>query len=230
MKKGNLTIQEWPSNDRPYEKLEQQGVGALSDAELIAIIISSGTSGKTSVEIAMQLLQMAEDASFLHTASLEEMQQINGIGRVKALRLKAAIELGLRINNYVVHQEKTNLGTCTKAIFHFENKMRFLPREEFHVALLNVKQDLIRTVQVSTGNIKSIELDAREIFREAIRGNAAGIILAHNHPSGDPMPSSADLRTTKKIVELGNELSIQVLDHIIVGAKASISLKAEGYF
>lgn len=230
MMNSNLTIQEWPRNDRPYEKLEQMGVNSLSDAELIAIIISSGTSGKTSVEIARQLLKLDENISFLQIASLEEMQEINGIGRVKALRLKAAIELGTRINNFIINQEKTNLGNCHKAILHFENKMRFLPREEFHIALLNVKQELIRMVQVSTGDIKSIELDSREIFREAIRANAAGIILAHNHPSGDPKPSAADISTTRKIVALGKELSIQILDHIIVGAKATISLKAEGYF
>jgi len=225
-----LTIQEWPIDDRPYEKLEQTGVRSLSDAELLAIIISSGMNGKTSVEIAMQLLSLSDDLSFLQRASLEELQQVPGIGRVKALRIKAAIEIGNRVGNFIATQEKENLGNCHRAMLYFENQLKYLPREEFHIALLNVRQELIRTVQVSTGNIKSIELDAREIFREAIRSNAAGMILAHNHPSGDPRPSEKDIITTQKISKLGEQLKVNILDHIIVGAKSSLSLKAEGFF
>ena len=224
-----LTIQEWPLADRPYEKLEQLGAKALSDAELVAAVISSGMNGKTSVEIAMQLLAIDDNIGFLQMASLEELQKVSGIGRVKAIRIKASIELGNRVNNYVANQEREHLNSCHKAILYFENQLRFLPREEFHLAMLNIKQELIRTVQVSTGNIKSIELDVREIFREAIRSNAAGVILAHNHPSGDPTPSERDIITTKKIYEMGKQLDVHILDHIIVGAKESISLKAAGY-
>ncbi len=225
-----LTMQEWPLAERPYEKLEQLGADKLSDAELIAIILTSGTNGNTSMEIALKLLSSVENIGFLDTASLEDMQQINGIGRVKAIRLKAAMEIGKRINDFLIHQEQKNLGDYQKAIFYFAGKMKYLPREEFHVALLNLKHNLIRTVQVSTGNIQSIDVDGREIFREAIRSNAAGLILAHNHPSGDPTPSQNDILTTRKIVAMGKDLNIEVLDHIIVGTKASISFKAEGYF
>ncbi|NLM19944.1 MAG: DNA repair protein RadC [Clostridiaceae bacterium] len=227
--KTKMTIQEWPLADRPYEKLEQLGAKALSDAELVAAVISSGMNGKTSVELAMQLLATYENIGFLQMASLEELQKVSGIGRVKAIRIKAAIEIGNRVNNYVANQEREHLNSCHKAILYFENQLRFLPREEFHLAMLNIKQELIRTVQVSTGNIKSIELDVREIFREAIRSNAAGVILAHNHPSGDPTPSERDIITTKKIYEMGKQLDVHILDHIIVGAKESISLKAAGY-
>ena len=145
-------------------------------------------------------------------------------------RIKAAIEIGNRVGNFIATQENENLGNCQRAMLYFENQLKYLPREEFHIALLNVRQELIRTVQVSTGNIKSIELDAREIFREAIRSNAAGIILAHNHPSGDPRPSEKDIITTQKISKLGEQLKVNILDHIIVGAKSSLSLKAEGFF
>lgn len=226
---GKLTMQEWPAMERPYEKLEQCGETALSDAELISILLTSGTNGNTSLEIALKLLSMVENIGFLDSASLEDMQKVNGIGRVKAIRLKAAMELGKRINNFLICQKQENLGSYHQAILHFTNKMKYLPREEFHVALLNIKNDLIRTVQVSTGDLASINIDGREIFREAIRSNAAGLILAHNHPSGDPKPSRHDLVTTQKIVAMGKELNIAVLDHVIVGSKASISLKAEGY-
>ncbi|MGI6579825.1 MAG: RadC family protein [Saccharofermentanales bacterium] len=224
-----LTIQEWPLADRPYEKLEQLGTKALSDAELVAAVISSGVNGKTSVELAMQLLTIYDNIGFLQTASPEELQKVAGIGRVKAIRIKAAVELGYRVSNCIANQEREQLNSCQRAILYFENQLRFLPREEFHLALLNIKQELIRTVQVSTGDIKSIELDAREIFREAIRSNAAGVILAHNHPSGDPTPSERDIVTTKKIYEIGKQLNVHILDHIIIGAKESISLKAAGY-
>ena len=196
----------------------------------MAAVISSGMNGKTSVDLAMQLLAAYDNIGFLQMASLEELQKVSGIGPVKAIRIKAAIELGNRVNNYVANQTREQLSSCHKAIIYFENQLRFLPREEFHLALLNIKQELIRTVQVSTGNIKSIELDAREIFREAIRSNAAGIILAHNHPSGDPTPSERDIITTKKIYEMGKQLDVHILDHIIVGAKKSTSLKAAGFF
>ncbi len=224
-----LTMREWPKAERPYEKLECQGPSSLTEAELIAIILSSGRSGQTSVDLALKLLKQVENIGLLNQASLEELQTVSGIGRVKAIRLKAAVELGQRVNNYLALTEPAKLGGVSQAILHFTNQMKLLPREEFHVALLNLKHDLIRTIQVTTGNISSIELDPREIFREAIRSNAAGIILAHNHPSGDPSPSSQDIKTTKAIVAMGKDLRISVLDHIIVGAKASVSLREEGY-
>lgn len=227
--KETLRMNEWPAYDRPYEKMEMLGARSLSDTELIAIILGSGKNGKTSVELARQLINLLGGFTFVESASLEELRQISGIGRVKAIRLKAAIELGKRMSNALAHDQKQNIGSSDSALLYFANLMQSLPREEFYVALLNVKQDLIRVVQVATGDIKSIELDAREIFREAIRSNAAGIILAHNHPSGDPSPSEQDILTTQKIISLGQELRVPILDHIIVGVKKSISMRAEGY-
>ncbi|NLZ71078.1 MAG: DNA repair protein RadC [Clostridiaceae bacterium] len=228
--KQKLTMNEWPELERPYEKMEQYGSGVLSDAELIAIIISSGINGKTSLEVAMELLKKVENLEFLNLASLEELQTVDGIGRVKSIRLHAAIELGKRIQHFVKNEEKEDLHNSSNAIAYFNNRLKYLPREEFHVALLNIKQKLIRSVQVATGDVKSIQIDAKEIFREAVRCNAAGIILAHNHPSGEPDPSMEDIKTTKMIAKIGNELNIPVLDHIIVSAKATISLKSAGYF
>jgi len=229
--KPKLTINEWPELERPYEKMEQYGPNILTDAELIAIIISSGTNGKTSLEVAIELLKKVENLSLLNAAGLEELQTVNGIGRVKSIRLRAAIELGKRIQHYVETEEKEDLHCSKNAINFFNNHLKYLPREEFHVALLNIKHEMIRTVQVATGNLMSIKhIDTKEIFREAIRSNAAGIILAHNHPSGEPNPSIEDIQTTKLIVKKGEELGIQVLDHIIVASKSSISLKASGYF
>ncbi len=227
--KETLRVNDWPLLERPYEKLEILGETALSDTDLLAILIASGKNGKTSVEIARQLIHQVGGFRFLDSASLEDLRQIPGIGKVKAIRIKAALEIGKRMSNTLAHEQKENIGSASEAMLYFMNLLQSLPREEFYVALLNVKQELIRTVQVMTGDIKSVELNARELFREAIRYNAAGLILAHNHPSGDPTPSEQDVTTTRKIMQLGNELGVSVLDHIIVGMKSSISMRAEGF-
>lgn len=231
MKDGKkLKMKELPASERPYEKLEKSGAEALSDAELMAIIIKTGSKTETSVAVAQKLLKQGSDEGLngLHELSLEQLKKISGIGRVKALQIKAVMELSKRaalsgMGDKIVIKCPEDVSRIMM------EEMRHLKKEVFKVILLNTKNRIIRTVVVSTGSLNASIVHPREAFSEAVKSGASCVIFVHNHPSGDPEPSKEDIETTGRLTEAGNVLGIGVIDHIILGNGKYISLKEKGF-
>ena len=216
---------------RPYERLEHHGASALSDAELLAIMIRSGSGGLSALQVAGELLALdhsGEGISFLKDLSLEEIRSCRGMGRVKALTIKSALELGKRSMLMTPYWKNTQIKSPEDAIALFEYRMSDLRKEEVHVVLLDTRHRLIRHVVVSSGGLASTGVFPRELFREAIKSNASAIVLAHNHPSGDPKPSQDDISTTQSLHKAASIIGIDLIDHIIVGRGRSTSMKQEG--
>ena len=207
------SIAAMPAEDRPREKLRQRGASALSDAELVAIFLRTGMKGRSAIDLAKDLLRRHPLASLV-SAPLEELSKTKGIGPTKAIQLKAAFELARRLS---LPRKRTPVNTPAEAAQLVREEMRDLDREEFRVLLLNTKNALIRVADVSRGSLNASIVEPREVFKDAIAASAAGMILVHNHPSGDPTPSSEDIAITKRLVKAGELLNIAVLDHIILG-------------
>lgn len=226
-----LKIKEMPVYERPYEKLEKYGAETLSDAELLGIIIKSGTKGENSVQVAQRLINENTDKKgyyFLERMSIDELVSIKGIGKVKAIQLKAIFEIAKRINNNL-HVKKVNISTPELAYEELSRYLRYEAEENFRILLCDIKCNLIVNKLIAKGELNSVSIEAREIFRPAVSYSAANVILAHNHPSGDYTPSREDILFTKKIIEVGKTLGIAVVDHIIVGYNGFCSLREGKY-
>lgn len=218
-----VTIKELPAELRPRERLLAAGVQALSNAELLAILLRTGTKTESALDVARRLLSRPDGLQFLAGATLEELQQQKGIGLAKAAELKAALELGRRLaafnlNRTVIRNPQDVAGLLL-------DEMRFLDRENFRTISLNTKNQVLGIDNVSVGSLNSSLAHPREVFKDPIRRSAAAIILAHNHPSGDPTPSQEDILVTRRLVEAGRILGIEVLDHLIIGDGRFASLK-----
>lgn len=222
-----LTIKELPEDLRPRERMFQVGSQGLSNAELLAILLRTGNQGESALDLANRILKEGQGLEFLARASLEELTRIQGIGIAKASQIKAAVELGRRLALYKAEQTFT-INSPESAASLLMDEMRFLDREHFKVVLLNTKNNVIGINTVSVGSLSASVVHPRELFKQAILKSAAALILAHNHPSGDPTPSREDLEVTKRLVEAGDLLGIQVLDHLIIGNGRYVSLKAQG--
>ncbi len=227
---SSLTMKEIPETERPYEKAERAGVRTLTDAELLAVLLTSGRSGETAVQTAQRALVMSGGLAGLLETSLEELRGLPGIGRVKSIRILAAVELGQRAVAERRSCTRPPASGPEEVIRYVEADMRYLPREEFHVLLLDTRNRVIKSVKISQGGLAAAVIHPRDIFREAVKANAAAIVLVHNHPSGDSAPSRVDIESTKRFTEIGSMMGIPVLDHIIVGAESSSSLKQLGLF
>ncbi len=226
----HLTMRSLPVEDRPCEKLLASGAQSLTDAELLAVIIRSGTRQESAISLCQRIL--AEDQSgcgltFLQESSLEELMLLPGIGQVKAAQLKAAVEIGNRAASGVSRARRL-IRTPQDAISLLESEMRTLPREELRIVLLDVRNRVIRISRVSEGGLSASVIYPRDLFREAVKANAAALILAHNHPSGDATPSREDLDTTRRLAEAGEMMGVKVVDHVILAAGGSISFKQRG--
>jgi DNA repair protein RadC len=216
-----LKIKELPEIERPYEKLELHGEKTLSNAELLAIIIKNGTKEKTSVEMANEILNLNTnqdkgDLNFLRELSLEELKNLKGIGRVKAIQIKATCELATRMSkpsNYKKVQIKSPKDVANLLM----SDLRFEKREIVKVIILNNKNIVLKILDVAIGSGNFSNLNIRYILSETIRINAPKIILVHNHPSGDSTPSGADIIVTNKLKEAAEILNIELLDHIVIG-------------
>lgn len=221
-----LTMQELPLIDRPYEKLEMFGSRALSEADLLAILIGTGFQGSTALDIAQKMLSSYKQLQELSNLSLQELSAFRGIGKAKALRIQAAFELGRRS----FHQQKQTVNPIIKTtqdVFRLlGEEMGHLDQEELHVLLLDCKCKLIRQIPLSVGGLNQSFVHPRDVFRDAIRSNAAGLILVHNHPSGDPTPSSADIQSTRQLKEMGDQLGIRLLDHVVIAGEEAVSIMA----
>lgn len=226
VKSMNL-IKEVPIQSRPRERLEQYGEKALANHELLAILLRTGTKGTNVITLALSMLNQFENLYYLKTASCQELMTVAGIGRIKAIELKAAIELGLRISQ--ASQIKIGqITSSTKAGEMLLLEMRGLQQEHLVVLYLNTKNEIIKKETIFIGGLNSSIAHPREIFRGAVRYSAARMIVGHNHPSGNPEPSEADIQFTRRMSECGELMGIDLLDHIIIGEQEFISLKEIG--
>ncbi|NMB96156.1 MAG: DNA repair protein RadC [Clostridiaceae bacterium] len=226
-----LKMKDLPINERPYEKLEKYGAEMLSDAELLAIIIKTGTRNETSVSLAQRILARDEEGkgiAALHDFSLEQLRSISGIGKVKAIQIKAAMELSKRVASAIGNNGKIIIRSSNDVSRLLMEDMRHLKKEVFKVLLLNTKNHLIKQMNVSVGSLNASIVHPREVFSEAVKTGCSSVIFVHNHPSGDPEPSKEDIDTTRKLADAGKILGINVLDHIIIGNGIYVSLKEKG--
>ncbi len=223
-------INQWAEDDRPREKFLLKGKSALSDSELLAILIGSGSRNESAVQLCQRILASSENnLNTLGKMSISQLMQFKGIGEAKAISIAAALELGRRRREEDTIELKKI--TSSKAVFDImQPVIGELPHEEFWVLYLNNSNKVIYKAQLSKGGITGTVVDIRIIFKMAFEQNATGLILSHNHPSGKLMASEADLKITKRIKEAGQTLEIQVLDHIIITENGYLSFQDEGIF
>lgn len=213
----NEAIKQWPESDRPREKLVNSGASALSDSELVAILIGSGSGSKNALDLARELLVKFDGLTGLEAATVEEIRKTRGIGEVKAITIKAGLELGRRFRDGSSQSVSPPIRVSEDAARIYMPQMKNVRKEMFKVALLNTKNRIVKTVTISEGGLASAVVEPREVFNPAIRESASGVILLHNHPSGDPDPSDDDINLTRRLTDAGRLINIKVLDHIIIG-------------
>ncbi|HHV38287.1 MAG TPA: DNA repair protein RadC [Tepidimicrobium sp.] len=220
----SYTIKDLPLDERPREKLKKYGVDSLSNAELLAVIIRTGYGEDTAIDLANRILSMdSSGIEFLNYATMEELMNIRGVGDCKAAQIQASVELGKRISSN--RRDKIQVDSPQVLVNLLMEKMRYLKKEHFKIAILDTKNQLISIEGISIGNLNASIVHPREVFNIAIRRSANSIILIHNHPSGDPAPSNEDINITKRLIEAGSIIGIKVLDHIIIGDNRYISFK-----
>ena len=224
-----IKIKQLPESERPYEKLEIYGEKTLSNAELLAIIIKSGTKENTSVELANKILSLTtgsgseELLQSLQNISLEEFQKITGIGKVKAIQLKAVCELARRMAQ-PLNKKNIKVKSSEDVAELLMQELRFETVEYVKLILLNAKNIILKIIDISKGGMNSAIVEPKEILQEAIKTGAPKIILVHNHPSGDSTPSNADIEMTKRLYSAANIVGIQLLDHIVIGDRCYTSI------
>jgi len=222
-----IKMKELPKTERPYEKLEQYGEKTLTNAELLAIIIKTGTKEETAIGLAQQILKLnnekQDNLSFLRDLTVEEFMKIKGIGKVKAIQLKAVCELATRMNSVVNYKEKQILKPYDIVEILME-KMRFEKQEILKVAMLNNKNKLVKIKDIAVGGGNFVTATIKSVLNEAVKIDAGKIILIHNHPTGDPTPSKLDIEFTNKVEQASQILGIQLLDHIVIGNGNYVSI------
>jgi DNA repair protein RadC len=220
----HYTIKSMPPDSRPRERIAALGATSLSNAELLAILLRTGTPEYTVLELAAQLLSHPGGLRYLAEATPEELERHKGIGLAKAAQIKAAIELGKRLIS--LSPEARPVIKCPEDAAHLVmEEMRYLDREHFRVLCLNTKNQVLSIEMVSVGSLNSSIVHPRELFKTAISRSAASLILVHNHPSGDPTPSREDIEVTLRLVEVGKLVGIEVLDHVVIGDTRFVSMK-----
>ncbi|MDV7763415.1 JAB domain-containing protein [Peribacillus simplex] len=223
-----MLIRDYPKEERPRERFLQDGPQSLSNQELLALLLRTGSKEESVLQLSGRLINSFKGLRLLKEASVEELTVIKGIGEAKAIQILASVELGRRINKlndqdrYVIRSPEDGANYCME-------EMRFLSQEHFVCLYLNTKNQVLQKTTVFIGSLNASIVHPREVFKEAFRRSAASIICLHNHPSGDPSPSREDIEVTKRLVECGKIIGIEVLDHIIIGEHKYVSLKEKGY-
>ena len=227
MPNDSIMIRDLPLEERPREKLKTLGAGALSNAELLAILLRVGGRNESAVQVATRILARGGGLRKLPELSLEELQENKGIGPDKAVMIKAALELGSRLAT-TPREESGSITNPRQAADLFMEELRYRKKEYFKILLLNTKNHIISREEISVGSLSASIVHPREIFNSPMRKSAASVILFHNHPSGDPSPSQEDLEVTRRLVDAGNILGIAVRDHIIIGDGCFFSFREKG--
>ncbi|MFB5678520.1 DNA repair protein RadC [Paenibacillus terreus] len=227
MESQTFMLRDIPHEDRPRERMLQYGPEAVSNAELLAILLRTGTRSESALHVAHRVLQTAGSLRQLVDLSVSEFTQIKGIGLAKAIQLKAGMELGRRLV-LARHMESPVIKSPRDVSDMLSEQLRYLQKEHFVCLFLNTKNHVIARETLSIGSLNAAVVHPREVFRAAIKCSSASIICAHNHPSGDPTPSTEDIQLTRRLVEAGNIVGIDVLDHIIIGDGKYVSLKEQG--
>ncbi len=220
-------ITDLQENDRPRERLAALGPQALSNAELIAILLRVGVPGENAVQVGQRLLQKFQGIRGLHRAPFVELCKQHGIAEAKAAQIKAAIELGRRLT-VEAPDERPSINSPADAAALVQYEMSALEQEHLRVLLLDRRNKVMEVTEIYRGSVNSSQVRVGEVFKEAIRKNASGIIVVHNHPSGDPTPSPDDVAVTRAIVQAGKLLDVDVLDHLVIGQGRWVSLKERG--
>ena len=220
-------IKDMRSDDRPRERLERQGPQSLSNPELLAILLGTGAPGLNAVQLAQELLDEFGGLPGLHKADYGDLVKTRGIGPAKAAQLGAAVEIGRRLA-VSVPEDRPAIQSPEQAAELVMYEMGALSQEHLRVLLLDTRNQLIRIAEVYRGSLNTSLSRVGEVFRDAVRANAASVIVVHNHPSGDPSPSAEDVAITRAIVDAGRLLDIEVLDHLVIGTGRFISLKSKG--
>lgn len=226
-KEKSLNIKQWAEEDRPREKLILKGRHALSDAELLAIIIGSGTPKESAVELSKKILSLANNNLFLlGNLTLEDLKKVKGIGEAKAISIAAALEIGRR-RKESEPPKKVKIDSSKSAYEYIYQDLSDLPHEEFYVVYLKRSNEVIEKMSLSKGGLAGTVVDVRIILKRALELQASALVLYHNHPSGNLKPSGADLDITKKIIEAGKFMDIFILDHLIIGHNKYLSFRDE---
>lgn len=228
MEVTSLMLREVPTEERPRERMLQYGAGALSHAELLAIILRTGTVSESAVRLASRILSESGGLRSLVDMSKDQLTQIKGIGDAKALQILAGIELGRRIAKSTF-SERITIRSPKDIANLMSEELRYLQKEHFVCLFLNTKNHVLAQETLSMGSLNASIVHPREVFRAAIKRSSASIVCVHNHPSGDPTPSPEDIQLTQRLVEAGTIIGIEVLDHVIIGDQRFISLKEEGF-
>jgi DNA repair protein RadC len=220
----SFTVRDLPKEERPRERLKRLGAEALSSQELLAVIISRGSAKMSVMKIAQELITTFGNINAISNATLEQLDAVPGIGPAKATQIKACFELGKR-QDLEPELKDFHIENPKDVVDYIRKDIKDKAKEHFKLILLNTRNKVIDIVNVSIGTLDASLVHPREVFKEAITRNSASVILVHNHPSGDPEPSDDDLTMTKKLVESGKILSIEVIDHIIIGKNSYYSFK-----
>lgn len=220
-------ISDLHESDRPRERLAALGPQALTNAELLAILLRVGVQGENAVEVGQRLLKKFSGLGGLHRAPFKELMDQHGMGEAKASQIKAAIELGRRLT-LESPEEKPTINSPADAAALVQYDMSALEQEHLRVMLLDRRNRVLEIVEVYKGSVNSSQVRVGELFKEAVRTNASAIIVVHNHPSGDPTPSPDDVAVTRAIVQAGKLLDVDVLDHLVIGQGKWVSLKERG--
>ena len=222
------TIKEIPEKERPYEKCEQRGSASLSDEELLAVLLRTGTRGENALALARRILYHAGETVILgiHQFSMERLTAIKGIGKVKAIQISCISELAKRLSK-ASYQEALCFSEPGSIARYYMEDMRHEKQEVMKLLMLNTKSRLIGETNISKGTVNASLITPRELFIEALQKNAVSIVLMHNHPSGDPTPSREDMLITKRILDAGALIGIELLDHIIIGNNQYMSFREE---
>lgn len=224
---SSYRIRDLAEEERPRERLAHLGAQSLSTAELLAILLRVGVPGESAVQVGQRLLQTFGGLPGLHRASFSELCSQHGIAEAKAAQIQAAIELGRRLS-LEAPQERPTIHSPSDAAGLVLYEMSALEQEELRVILLDVRNRVLDVVSIYRGSLTSSQVRVGELFKHAIRRNAANIIVVHNHPSGDPTPSPDDVALTRAIIQAGKLLDIELLDHLVIGAGRYVSLKERG--
>ena len=226
----NKGINNWPEDERPRERLIKFGASGLSNAQLMAIILRTGSRDKSAIKLARELLLRFGTLQEIESAASAEFSDIKGIGPAKTAQIKAAFELGRRLLRSGTEPPSKTFFKNSREVFEYYRPFFYgLKKERFLCALLDTKNRVFKENVVSEGTLTSSPVHPREVFRDAIKEAAASVLFVHNHPSGDPSPSRDDINITKRLVETGNVVGIKVLDHLIISDARYLSLMEKGY-